>query len=404
MTDHKKLLTANYFLAYIALGMISGAYGPAVPSFAANTASELNEVSSFFVFSSMGYIAGSFLAGFLFHKFSGNKVLAICLLGMALGVGLLPVIHRLWLLIVVVFLIGITQSSVDMGHNTMMVWLHGSKVAPYMNGLHFSFGIGSFLAPLMIAQSLRATHYINWAFWIIAITMLLPIPFLIKLTSPSNPETVAATTDEPARPKVSRKLLVFLVMFFLFFTGSEITFTNWIYTHGLKTGFVDVETAAYLTSSFWVTFLIARFVGIGISRRFTSRQIIWFNLTGSFFTLILMLILSGSAWALWACTAAFGLFVATGFPTSMNLAGELNAVTARNTSIFFVASSTSVMISPWIVGQFIDRPHSQVLIWVVMANLCLAIIAMAGVQIFGKSQFQPEAQPKEIRPRSISTD
>jgi FHS family Na+ dependent glucose MFS transporter 1 len=73
----------------------------------------------------------------------------------------LPVIQNLWLLVGLIFLIGIMQSSIDVGENTLMVWLHGNKVAPFMNGLHFSFGIGSFTAPLIIAQSLKGTQAIN---------------------------------------------------------------------------------------------------------------------------------------------------------------------------------------------------------------------------------------------------
>jgi len=100
----------------------------------------------------------------------------------------------------------------------------------------------------------------------------------------------------------------------------------------------------------------------------------------------------------------FGLFVATGFPTGMNLAGELNAVTARITSLIFVSSSVSVMISPWIVGQFIERPNNQALIWVVLINISLAAVAMQAVQFSTRRDTQAALQPNEILPRSASTD
>jgi len=404
VTDQKKLLTFIYYLTFITLGLISGALGPSVPSFAANTASALNQISTVFVFSSLGYITGSFISGFAFQKIPGNKVLMVVLILMAMGVASLPFIQTLWLLVGIIFLIGITQSTIDVGENTLMVWLHGRKVAPFMNGLHFSFGLGSFTAPLIIAQSLRGTNSINWAFWIIALIMLMPIPFLYRLKSPINPESSQISTDEPERQKTPGGLILLLVLYFLFFSGAEITFTNWIYTHGLKTGIVGAETAAYLTSAFWITFMIGRFLGIGLSRRLTSRQIIWMNLIGGFITLVCMLIFSHSVWMLWVGTTAFGFFAATGFPTGMNLAEEINAVTARNTSLIYVASSISVMISPWIVGQFIDRPNNQTLIWVVLTNLSCSMIAMLGIQFYKKERNQEPPQPSEIRPRSISTD
>jgi hypothetical protein len=67
------------------LDLVSEAFGPSIPSFAENTASAFNEISSLFVFSSFGYIAGSFLAGFLYHRMPGNQILVVVLILMAIG-------------------------------------------------------------------------------------------------------------------------------------------------------------------------------------------------------------------------------------------------------------------------------------------------------------------------------
>jgi len=56
------------------------------------------------------------------------------------------------------------------------------------------------------------------------------------------------------------------------------------------------------------------------------------------------------------------------------------------------------------VGQFIDRANNQVLIWVVLINLILAGIALLGLHFWKKPAFQAAPQPKEILPRSTSTD
>ena len=404
LKNQKKVITAVYFLSFIALGLVAGALGPSVPSFAKNTTSEFNKISSMFVFSSLGYIAGAYLAGILFQKFPGNKVLAVVLVCMSAGIALLPIVQSLWILVALILLVGITQSNLDVGENALIVWLHGSKVAPYMNGLHFFFGLGSFIAPLIIAQSLKGTQTINLAFWIFAILILLPVPFLLKLDSPKNPELEPPLLDTPTRPKASRATIALLIIFFLFFSGAEITFSNWIYTHSLKTGFTNIETAAYLTSTYWGAFMFGRLLGIFLSRHLSNRLIIWFDMLGGIVSLVCMLIFPNSAAVLWIFSGFFGLFVATGFPTGMNLAEEINAVTARITSLIFIASSVSVMISPWIVGQFIERPNNQALIWVVLINISLAAVAMLGVQYSTQRDVQPTPQPNEILPRSASTD
>lgn len=383
MKNQKKLLTYIYFLSFISLGLVSGVIGPAIPSFAHNTNSTLNEVSSLFIFASLGYITGSFLAGFLFQKFAGNKVLMVVIVLMAIGLALLPIVQSLWMLVAIVFLVSVVQSNLDVGENTLLVWLHGSKVAPFMNGMHFFFGLGTFIAPLIIAQSLRGTQTINIAFWIIAILIVLPVPFLARLESPENPDSEGykLRNQEVSRPKAGKGIISLLVIFFLFFAGAEITFSNWIYTHALINGFTTVETSAYLTSVFWGAFMFGRFLGILASRHLKSRQIIWIDLLGCIFSMGLLLVFPHSEIILWVGTALFGFFIATGFPNGINLAEELNAVSARITSTFFVASSISAMISPWIVGQFIETINRQILIQVVAVNIIFATIAMLGIHL-----------------------
>ncbi len=406
MNNQKTFLTVIYFLSFISLGLITGSLGPAIPSFAENTASNLREVSSLFIFSSLGYLAGSFMAGILFHRIPGNRILFIVLIMMGVGIGLIPVIRSLWLLVGILFLIGIAQSNLDVGENTLLIWLHGSKVAPYMNSLHFFFGLGSFIAPLIIAQSLRRTEMINLSFWVMAALIVLPAPLLLRLDSPANPDFVIPPTDsiEKARPKAGKGIIVLLVLFFLFFTGAELTFANWIYTYSIESGFTNAETGAYLTSAFWGSFMLGRFLGIGLSRKLTNLQIMWIDVLGGILSLIIILILSDSPIALWICSIAYGFFIATGFPTGINLAEELNAVSSRITSYLFIAASIASMTSPWIVGQFIESRGPLVLIWVVLTNLIMAGFVMVGFQMVKGRGSYPAPQPKEILPRSTSTD
>jgi FHS family Na+ dependent glucose MFS transporter 1 len=406
MKNQKTFLTVIYFLSFISLGLITGALGPAIPTFAENTSTTLKEVSSLFIFSSLGYLAGSFMAGILFHKIPGNRILFIVLIMMGVGIGLIPVIRSLWLLVGILFILGIAQSNLDVGENTLLIWLHGSKVAPYMNSLHFFFGLGSFIAPLIIAQSLRVTETINLSFWIMAALIVLPAPFLLRLKSPVNPDFVVHPIDsnEKARPKAGKGVIVLLVLFFLFFTAAELTFANWIYTYSIQAGFTNVETGAYLTSAFWGSFMLGRFLGIGLSRKLTNRQIMWIDVLGGILSLVMILILPNSSIVLWVCSIAYGFFIATGFPTGINLAEELNAVSSRITSYLFIAASIAGMTSPWIVGQFIESRGPSVLIWVVLANLIMAALVMVGFQMMKGRSAYPAPQPKEILPLSTSTD
>ncbi len=49
-------------------------------------------------------------------------------------------------------------------------------------------------------------------------------------------------------------------------------------------------------------------------------------------------------------TFLFGLFIATTFPTGMNLAERLGVVSARVTSWFFISASLASMLSPGLLS------------------------------------------------------
>lgn len=83
-------------------------------------------------------LIGALAGGRIYDRLPGHPVLAAGLLGMALTIALTPTISLLWLLVLVVLLLGISESMLDVGTNTMLPWLHHNNVAPYMNGLHFS--------------------------------------------------------------------------------------------------------------------------------------------------------------------------------------------------------------------------------------------------------------------------
>lgn len=46
--------------------------------------------------------------------------------------------------------------------NTALGFLHGSMVAPWMQALHFFFGLGAFLAPLALGESIAAANGHLW--------------------------------------------------------------------------------------------------------------------------------------------------------------------------------------------------------------------------------------------------
>ncbi|HMN58952.1 MAG TPA: MFS transporter, partial [Anaerolinea sp.] len=178
--------TFTYYAAFIALGLTTSSLGPTLPGLAHSTSSDIGKISFLFVLRSLGYLLGSFNAGHLYDKRPGNPVIAFSLAIIAALLIFVPVIPVLWILAAVLMLVGFAEGTVDVGGNTLLVWLHRDKVGPFMNGLHFTFGIGALLSPIIVAQAIGLTGGIQWAYWTLAILIFPIAVWVLRIPSPQS--------------------------------------------------------------------------------------------------------------------------------------------------------------------------------------------------------------------------
>ncbi|NJN55208.1 MAG: MFS transporter [Anaerolineae bacterium] len=163
MTNKNKI-TAGYYAAFIALGLAVSALGPTLPGLAAQTGVQISAISILFTARAFGFLVGALLAGRLYDRLPGHRLMALALLMMGVMMASVPFLPALWLLTVIMFVLGLFEPGVDVGGQHLIVWLHKDKVGPYMNGLHFFFGIGALVSPIIVAWAIAATEGIQWAF------------------------------------------------------------------------------------------------------------------------------------------------------------------------------------------------------------------------------------------------
>src|SRR6266540_1043915 len=372
-TTSKPLIsTTAYYLSCMTLGLIFATQGPSLPVLARHTDSGLNQISLIFVFNSLGYILGSFLSGRAYDRLPGHRFMSLSLLIVTAMMALIPVIPILWLLLLIFFILGSANGAVDVGCNTLLQWVHGNKVGPFMNGLHFFFGVGTFIAPLLLARFLSLTEEIHWAFWTIA---LICLPLAVWLWTLPNP---------PQQTEVREKsglsvpfLLMFLIANCFFLSvGAESGFGNWIYTYAITLGMETTITAAYLTSAFWGLFTVGRLLGVWVSTRLRSPTILFLDLAGCLASLGLIILGRESVTLLWAGSIGLGIFMASIFPTTMMFAGERIHVSGATTGWFIGGGGVGGMFLPWFIGQtFVTAgPHSMMTIIFTVISINLLIV------------------------------
>jgi MFS family permease len=204
--------TLLYYACFVMLGLVAASIGPNLPYLATNTKSTLQAVSILLAARASGGLLGALFGARLYDYLSGHHLIAIVFWGLAGCLLLIPFLPLLWVLAVCIFALGIFQSVIDTGTNTLLVWLHKDKVAPFMNGLHFAFGLGAFLMPIVIAQSTLYLGSSAWAFVLIAF-LALPLSLSFwRTASPPRLESQASYADTG-----SKLTLVVLIAIFLFF-------------------------------------------------------------------------------------------------------------------------------------------------------------------------------------------
>lgn len=382
--------TVGYFAVFVAVGLETASLGPTLPGLAGQTQTQLDGISFLFTAHGLGYMLGSFFGGRAYDRLRGHPLMVAMLVLMAAMLVVIPLVPALWLLTAAWLVLGMTGGALDVGGNTLLVWVHGRRVGPFMNGLHFFFGVGSFLSPIIIAQAIRMSGDITWAYWMLALLVLPVALWLVRLPSPCHqmatadrdPVSGSSTTHSGsetekgragARRIVTPSLVVLISLLLLLYVGAEAAFGGWIYTYAVALNLSDTTTAAYLVSAFWGALTLGRLLAVPLAARYHPRSLLLADLVGCLVSVSVLLLWSSSPTATWLGTLGLGLSMASIFPTAITLAESRIGITGQVTGWFLVSSSIGAMLLPWLIGQLFESVGPQITMIAILVDLIAAV-------------------------------
>lgn len=364
--------TLSYFAAFVALGLTVASLGPTLQALATRAGVGYDRISLLFTSRAVGTLIGAYLFGRLYDRASGHPILAAAIISLAALMAVAPLPIGLGLMVLLFALVGLADSGIDVGGNTLTVWAHRERPGPYVNALHLSFGIGAFLAPVVVAEVWRRTESIIWVYQVMALLIALPLLLLAGTRSPRLSAAEAAG-DSKGSP---RSLVALLVIFLFLFVGAESSGGGWIYSYARAHGMEETR-AAYATSVYWGGYTLSRLCSIAVAARLSPRQMLSINLAGALASIALLIIGGGRAEVIWAGAGLLGWFIGPVFPSTVALAGESLRLTGRVTSWFLVGAAAGAMFLPWLIGQFFARGGPEAVVWILLADLALASLLAA---------------------------
>ncbi len=376
---------ATYYANLIAVGLIVGVLGPSLGDLAHRTGSTLAGVSLVLLLRPLGYLLGAFFCGFWFARHRCHPSIGVATLACAGLMALFPQAPTLAPLALLALLLGFAESLLDVGSNTLLPWVYGTRVGPYLSGMHFSFGVGAFVAPMVVAWSLTRHGGSAWAYRVLALALLPLAAWLFVVPSP-EPHAPDGDASESGPDRGGLGLL--MACFFLY-GCTETGFGSWIYQYAVDRRLADVSQAALLNSMFWGLLGLGRLAGIPVLARFEARAFLAWIIPGAVLSLGLLLAFPSARWALWTGDAAMGLTMACIFPTLLVFAGRRLCgrarVSSRITSLLFVGSGAGSMFLPWVMG-LVFRP------WGPRAALGLTLGSVSGLLLLFRLADRPGRQ------------
>lgn len=172
-----------------------------------------------------------------------------------------------FLLLLSMFLLGISFGSIVTTLSTLMAELFPIKTATAMTALHASFGIGTAVSPLLVNLSLDIAHW--WiAPEIISTGFLILLIFINFLDFPAILQT--EKTQARLRDVLPLSMVLFLLSIFLYGL-CETAIGNWspIYLKKIKS--LSLEQANHALSAFWGFVTIGRIAVSAVSNWISFR-------------------------------------------------------------------------------------------------------------------------------------
>jgi MFS transporter, FHS family, Na+ dependent glucose transporter 1 len=380
-SEQKGTRSFYYFITYgvcfISLGLAMASLGPILPSLAEHVDVSLAQISFLFTASSLGYLIGSAGGGRLYDHFKGHRLMLIALGLMVLMSILIPIVSVFYLLLMVMFVFGLGQGMLDVGGNVNLLWVYQSHVGPFMSALHFCFGIGAFLAPIVIHHVLKlADGAITWPFWFLALLFLPSFVGLWLLRSPENPEKGDIAENGSS---IDYRLVLLMMLLFFIYVGVETGFGGWIFTYATEKNIANEANASYMNSIFWGALTLGRLISIPLAKFLKPANLLIGNFGLSVVFLGLILIWPVNPIMIWIVSAGLGFSLSSVFPTILALGESRMKITGAVTGLFFLGSSLGGTVIPMVLGQIFEYVGPYEIMLTLFAAAVLGLIVLFSV-------------------------
>lgn len=261
------------------------------------------QINIIFPIGSIGYLLGSIAGGIVYDRFDSQLTIALFLIILGISEAVIPWNRSVMTLSVNNFLKRLGDGGINTSGNVWCLHIWGKSSAPFMQALHFSFGLGAFVSPLIAEPFLLpvsknvtedgdqienvvegADITVWWAYTIISIfallvVILLIVMYLVKSSDKAHPTVERNQNKTELTLKQKILVLSLAALIFHVYCGLEIAFGRYITTYAFYSDLhLNKSIGAFMTSVFWGTFTFFRLLTVFIVELIGTRIMLWADL------------------------------------------------------------------------------------------------------------------------------
>jgi fucose permease len=235
----------------------------------------------------IGVMAANVVGSFLIAQIGIKNYLSISYLMALVGSTAFVFSENFIILLVSAFFIGASTGAAFTSLSTTIS--HLDKKYQNFGMLNAFFGIGGILAPIITTYFLSQNLNFRSIYLIYLFLFLLLLIYLNTSKMMVNIKYDAIKFLE-ALNIIRKRLIIFSLLIFLFYSGTEISVITWAGNLFVEMFDYTKEFSSLMISYFWITFTAGRFLTDWMNRKFTELNTIIFSSVIFFISLGLILI------------------------------------------------------------------------------------------------------------------
>ena len=320
-----KTLQVGLYMLMFTIGMIASSMGPLLIPIGESLSLSLGQIGILVTISTVGFLMGSTAVSVIWTLARVRNLICLATLFLCAILLAITFFHNNFAVLLVLFMArGIGQGLIHPAVNSLLADASGEQ---RMRALCISvavFGLGAFIAPVLVGLILGWGQGWYYLYLIIAVFLFLPLALTYnKELYPKNHGSTRLEQKNASSKSMPLRSTVFWLIIAgnLLLLGMQISFASWMPTFLVAVRGLTPVSASYFIAIFWLTMMVGRIVySFGLHRMDLSRALFLGALGASIFALMGLVV---GTWLVLVMTACAGLSLSFVAPAWLALGGSL---------------------------------------------------------------------------------